>query len=633
MYNIIKAKFIALLLLIVIFTQPVLSQNSMYVPRNILKAYDNRTRSFDGKPGEKYWQNSADYKISVSVVPSSKTVVGTETIKYFNNSPDTLNDVVIRLYQNIFKYGSDRDFPTKKEALTDGVKITEMIIGNQLFDIDSSKDLRFAGTNLFVKLKTPIVPDSSVEMSFQWNFQLSSVPLRMGVYDSTSFFIAYWYPQIAVYDDIDGWDRISYSGQTEFYNDFNNYDVRISVPNNFAVWSTGVLQNPSEVLTDKILGRYNSAHSSDTVVHIVTKDDLLQGGVFKSSSAENVWHYKADHITDFAFAISDHYLWDAVGLTVDSSTNRRVYIAAVYKEESKDFFSVAEIARKSIDYLSKQLPGVPFPFPSLTVFNGSGGMEFPMMVNDGSSRNLAGTVGVTSHEITHEYFPFYMGINERKYAWMDEGMATFLPFNLQARLAPDNNPRSRNVRFLNFFAGNEAHLPLMTPSYLLKGISYSVASYSHPGMAYDYLRDALGEKLFDTTLREYMNRWNGKHPIPFDFFNTFNSVTGQDLSWFFIPWFFEKGYPDLAIKNASVENGELKITIRKKGSYPVPVDLKIIYSDSSSSQIYESAAIWSSGKNELNINQSIAKEVIEIELGNENIVDVNTEDNKFVFKK
>ncbi|MCX8010318.1 MAG: M1 family metallopeptidase, partial [Ignavibacteria bacterium] len=497
-------------ILIYLYSLNLFAQEKLFIPRNFLDAYKNKTRSLDGKPGEKYWQNHSDYKIKVSVNPKTRDLNGDETITYFNNSPDTLKQIVIRLYHDIYRKGVQRNFDMSESNLTDGVKILSLDIDGLSCHLSNQRKYFRNGTNLFLNLDTNqfVLPKSKVKFRIQWNLILPSGPsIRMGTYDSTSFFIAYWYPQIAVYDDIDGWDKFSYLGDQEFYNDFNNYEVEISVPKDFCVWATGVLQNPNEVLSEKHFSRYEQALNSNEIVKIIAKADLVLGGVTRQNSNGNIWKYKADYVPDFAFGMSDHYLWDASSLEVEPG--RSILISAVYKESSKDFYDVASAARKIINSLSNDFPGVPFPYPRMTVFNGAGGMEFPMMVNDASTQSYAAMFGLTSHEITHTYFPFYMGINERKYAWMDEGWAVMLPYDIQTEIDSANDPRSKNAQSYARFAGLENDMPMMIPATLLRGDSYRMASYSRPACAYDLLRDILGKDIFDNALREYMRRWNG----------------------------------------------------------------------------------------------------------------------------
>jgi len=633
----------SLFILILLFTNLIYGQDKFYIPLNIKKAYEQGTRSYDGKPGTNYWQNSSNYKIKVKVEPSSKLVSGSEEIEYFNNSPDTLKELVIHLYQNIYKRGAERDFNIPSEGLTDGMVIKKFVYNNVEINMDTNKKVQIDATNLIYKLENPITPGSKSNIKLDWSFNLSTYQLRMGIYDSTSFFIAYWYPQISVYDDIDGWDKFVYSGAQEFYNDFSNYDVEITVPNTFAVWATGVLQNPEDVMNNKYLERYKKAHQSDKVVNIIAFEDLQKGGKFKDDNEFNSWKYKAENVTDFSFGMSDHYLWDAASVEVNKNSNERVYIAAVYKKESLNFYHVAEIGKRSIQYFSSVLPGVPYPYPSMTVFNGWGGMEFPMMINEGSFPTMAGTVGTTSHEIAHQYFPFYMGTNEKKYAWMDEGLAVMMPFDFQEQQVEANFPRERNAKQYKNLAGKELDMPSMIPSVLLKGTSYRMASYNKPGLGFDFLRDAIGKDLFDKAFREFINRWNGKHPTPFDFFFTFNEITGNDLNWFWLPWFFEKGYPDLAIKDVKMEDNKIRIVIEKVGNIPIPIKITLVHEDNSEVSIYKTAAVWengepaspltSQGRKEIVIEQEINSKVKLVKLGAGNIPDAVEDNNEFVFGK
>ncbi len=626
-------KLLSLITLFVISTN-VFSQNSLYIPRNINSAYENKTRTLTGHPGANYWQNKSDYEMKVQIHPPTRKLSGEGNIVYYNQSPDTLYRIVFRLYQNFFKKGAARNFQVNPDDIHDGVKIEKLIINEKEFDIEDRKSIQNQNTNLIVNLDSSnyVLPGESIRIQTKWNFTISRKSnIRMGTYDSTTFFIAYWYPQVAVYDDIDGWDVLPFNGEQEFYNDFNNYDVEITMPQNFLVWATGILQNPSKVLSKEIYKRFNQALLSDSVVRIVTQDDIESRNQLTSDENFVTWKFKAEYVPDFAFGTSDHYLWDASSLIVDKLTKRKSLIAAAYRIESKDFFDVADISRKIIDYFSNELPGVPYPYPAMTIFNGQGGMEFPMMCNNSSSSSYAGTVGLSAHEIAHTYFPFYMGINEKKYAWMDEGFAVMLPFDLQEKMVENNDPRKRNILGYKSFAGKEMEMPLMVPSNLLTASSYRVAAYARPAIAYDILRETLGKEKFDSALREYMKRWNGKHPIPFDFFFTFNDFLKEDLSWFWKPWFFESGFPDLGIKSIKVEKGKIKVTVEKVGLLPIPISLRLIFDDESDVVIYKTAEIWKNGSTEITLDADILKKVKSIELGNSRIPDVNEKNDFYNF--
>ena len=316
-------------------------------------------------------------------------------------------------------------------------------------------------------------------------------------------------------------------------------------------------------------------------------------------------------------------------MVVDEDSERRVIVDAAYRKNSEDFYEVAEIGRESIKFLSSDLPGYPFPYPKMTVYNGSGGMEYPMMINDGTTTNRARTIGLTSHEIAHTYFPFYMGTNEKKYAWMDEGWAVMLNFDFQNQMTDGINQVSRELKTYALVAGREIDLPMMIPSIYLHGRSYRNAAYSRPAIAYHILRDLMGDELFKKALHLYIERWNGKHPLPYDFFYTFDQVHGESLSWFWLPWFFDRGHADLAISEIIQNEEQSEIIVKKIGLLPVPITIKIVYADESEETISHSTSVWKSGKSEYRITIENEKEIIRIELGNNFTPDINKDNNVF----
>lgn len=610
----------------------------MFIPLDIKKAYDNGTRSLDGKPGPNYWQNSSDYKMNVELDPQKLIVSGSEVITYKNNSPKKLNMLVIRLYPDILRKDAPRDNQVNPEDLTDGgVTISKLLVNGEAVEMDQKKPfaVRRNGTNLIVSLKNPIQAKTESKIEVEWSFPIpKKTQIRMGMYSPTTFFMAYFYPQIAVFDDTDGWDRHSYKGSVEFYNDFNNYDVNISVPEKYAVWATGVLQNGKDNYTKEIWNKVEEAKASEKIVNIINKEDAEKNNVVKNN-AKTTWHYLAENVTDFAFATGSEMMWDAS--MVKLPDGRETFVSSIYQKDTKYCEEVAGYARKAIEHFSTKMPGVPYPYPSMTVFNhaGSGGMEFPMMVNDGISNNVVYNVGVTVHEISHTYMPFYMGINESKYAWMDEGWAVMFTYDGQESQLPDTKPRNGDGMQLSYILGQEEELPPAIPSDILAGgagMTYNVASYPKPGMAYDFLRNVLGEDLFKKALHEYMDRWHGKHPIPFDFFYTFNQVAGEDLEWYWVPWFYERGYADLAIKDVTINEGTYKTTIERDGILPVPVVVKYVYDDNTSDEITRPVTTWRGGIKECIIEYKPTKKVVRVELGAPYIPDVNKKNNKYEFQ-
>lgn len=253
-----------------------------------------------------------------------------------------------------------------------------------------------------------------------------------------------------------------------------------------------------------------------------------------------------------------------------------------------------------------------------------------MIVNNGSASTKAGTVHLTSHELTHQYLPFYMGTNEKKYPFMDEGWAVMLPFDFQERMAEGYKPRVNTTNNFESFAGNEFDLPLMIPSPTINYQSYRTSAYNRPAMAYEFLRKTLGDDLFLKALHTYMERWNSKHPIPTDFFFTFNEVVGKDLGWYWKPWFYDFAYPDQEIVNVKQRKNSIVVTIINKGKLPVPVKLQVMANGVVVKEIEETPEIWSSGKNKIEIKIKGVKKFDALILGGETIPDVNKVDNVYI---
>ncbi len=613
--------------LVTLFIGNINAQTNLYLPKNFLKAYDKGTRSYDGKPGANYFQNKSDYKIYVEVEPKTRNVKGKENISYQNNSQDTLKKIYFRMYQDLYKPTTSRDRAITANELTDGVQLHSIKINGKTI---GETNISRIETIMIVSLDHPILPSSSADVNIEWSFTIpNGTSIRMGAKDSTTFVVGYWYPQIAVYDDISGWDELYYNGLTEFYNDFNTYDVEIKMPYDFNVWATGELQNPSEVLSTKILDKLNQAKNSDVVVNILDSSSIKEKNYYNKQTGFNTWKFKADNVTDFVFGTSNHNLWDASSAEVEPS--RRVLISSSYNQVSKDFYSVDKVALDAVIYYSTEFPGVPFPYPSLTVFNGQarGGMEFPMFVNDRSARNSNDMVDVTTHEIAHQYFPFYMGINEKKYTWMEEGMAQMIPEELQDRLSENTNKRKSNTRRYESYAGSELEAPMMTTAYLLKGESFSNNGYFKSSVIYNLLRDYFGKEKYKEIKKEYINRWHGKHPTPYDFFFTINEASSENMEWFWQPWFFEKGFPDLKIKEVRKDSRKNTILIENKGTLPLPIELLIKYFDGSSDKISKKMDIWKDGKREVEIIDDSGKDIKSIILGSDYSPDINPLDNSY----
>ncbi|MEO6949263.1 MAG: M1 family metallopeptidase [Ginsengibacter sp.] len=601
---------------------------SLFTNKNIQRAQNNNTRAITGKPGTKYWQNRANYDIKVKFDPSTQLLEGSEIISYFNNSPDTLKQLIIRLYPDLYKKGVDRLSRIAEDDLNDGVKISAFKIGDETIDSFNNRRKAFhQNTNLIVKPAKPVLPHSTIKMEIGWHYKVNTgSPVRTGMVDSNSYFIAYFFPRIAVYDDVDGWDTWSYNGAQEFYNDFGDFKVEIQVPKKYVIWATGVRMNSEDNFSKNVLNKIDNASKSDKIMHVIDSTDYLKNEVLKNG-ASGIWKFEAYNVTDFVFALSSHYLWDVSSVIVDSASGRRTTAEAAYNRIHLDYYDVADQAQKSVYYMSHFYPKYPFPFPHITVFDGTDQMEYPMMVNDNPTESRKDAVQLTTHEIMHSYFPFFMGTNETQYAWMDEGWATIGESVISPLMGePEDEGIFSKSRYENV-SGTDIYVPLITNTKLYQGAAYLANSYGKGGLCYYVLQDMLGDALYFKSLHQYMNDWNGKHPTPYDFFYSFNNASGEILNWFWQKWFFDWVYPDLAItKVESTKNGT-KITIVNKGGLPVPIALNVYLKNNKRVLIKYTAATWQK-KNELAIIIKNPLQTIEsIVLGNEFIPESNRKDN------
>lgn len=601
-----------------------------YLPVNFKKSYQNQSRSFDGKPGKNYWQNRADYKIEVKLEPEIRKVSGSENITYQNNSPDDLDYLIIHLFPNLYKKGAARDFDIHPEDASDGVFIEAITFnGKTIGKNNRSKYTEDLDNNLILYLPETLHSGETAEIGFRWHYTLNQYShYREGVVDNSTFFVAYFFPRIAVYDDIDGWDDWIYRGTAEFYNDFGDFDVRITVPESYMVWATGRWQNPEELLQDAYFEKYQQARNSDEIVNIIKTRDLKKGKILKQTG-ETRWEYKAENVTDFAFGTSDHYCWDGSSLVVDSTNNRRVFIDAAYHPQSKDFYRVASIGRDAVSQMSYIFPAIPFPYPKITVFNGLSEMEYPMMVNDISLENPSETIKLTTHEIFHTYFPFYTGLNETKYAWMDEGITSYGESIIAQNL---DSVEYEGFYFLDDYAdciGFDFDVPLFTNSEYLKTPVYSFNSYPKGAVFFKLLHEYLGNEKFLKALHIFTERWKSRHPTPYDFIYTFENVLNEDLTWFFKPWLFEYGYVDFKVDGVSGRS----ITIEKAGHYPAPIALLITYADGTDESVEHNAGIWKNGNKTYEVLGSTGKKIKSVELMNASGLDADLSNNSFLVQE
>jgi hypothetical protein len=498
-----------------------------------------------------------------------------------------------------------------------------MIISKLTVDgtaIDMEEGTRRSGSNMYVQMPESVKSKGSEKIEVDWTMVIPETTRRMGAYDSTSYFVSYWFPQVAVYDDIFGWDALAYDFSTEFYNNIGNFNVSITAPTNFTVVATGVLQNAKDVFQKKHYKLYQEAYESTETVSIITAEDIQEGVEHKSGT----WNYKADNVTDFSFCMSDHFAYDAAIQEVDGRNvlNATYYNINMDPRNIPAAKNLTAVQQKAMDKMSTEMPGVPYPYPEFTTCVmgiGGGGMETPMMANNGQP----GT-GVTIHEMFHTYFPMYVRINEKRFAWMDEGWASFNDEYIERRyFDEDTSLFITNYANLTSTLGSLSDLPLITSTQFMDDSNYGYASYPLPAFIYNMLHHHLGEELFRNCYRTYIERWAEKSPTPYDFFYTFEDVSGQDLSWLWKPWFFSYGNVDVMIED--FENG--KLTIVNGGNRPVPVVVSVGYEDGSSYMDDMPASVWK-GQSSISIDIPNSDAVSELSV-NESMPDASIMDNYF----
>ncbi len=604
-----------------------LFSQSLPVAKNYQKTYDKKTRSTDGKPGSNYWQNTAAYTINISFSPDKRIVAGSEEIVYENNSPDTLHQIWFKLYPNFYQRGVQRDQNINAADESDGVRIEKLIINDEQ---QSTDKFHINGTNAQVKIAS-VLPGKQIKFNLNFSYVLNKTShVRTGMIDDSSAFVAYFFPRIAVYDDVDGWNKIPYTGTPEMYNDFCSFNVNITVPKNYIVCATGNLLNANEVYAPQIAQRITDAEKNDGITKVIDTTDLKNGNI-TAQNTTNTWKFKADSVTDFVFGTSNHYVWYASSLVVDASTQRRTRVDAVFNPQHKDYFRVIGFARKTVELMSYTFPAWPYPYPHETVFDGLDQMEYPMMVNDNPLNDEAGEIELTDHEIFHTMFPFYMGVNETKYAWMDEGWATIGEWQLSPMIDSTIEPDDYGMQPYNLNANYDFDIPITALSTQQNGESYYLNSYPKPAMGYLYVKDLLGDELFTKALHYYIQQWHGKHPMPLDFFNCMNTGSGKNLNWFWKKWFYENGAPDLAITNVKQSGKNVTVTVVMKGSKPVPIHLMVFYKDGTSQLLHQSIAVWQSS-NTTTINFAAQSSIQKIVLGETHDADSDKSNNVWEMK-
>jgi len=544
----------------------------------------NTYRTASGAPGESYWQQRADYDIKVEVDDNTQRLIGKETITYTNNSPHVLTYVWVQLDQNIVDPESDT-YKTKTNTMSEQTTMTQLnaMIDNSFdggFKLEyvrdiMGKDLKFTvnKTMMRVDLPTPLAAKGGkVVLNISWAYNINDRqnPALSG--DSRGgyeFFpedgnylytLAQWYPRMAVYDDYNGWQHKQFLGQGEFTLPFGNFTVAITVPADHIVASTGVLQNGKEVLSADQLKRFEMSKTSDKPVVIVTQNEATEKEKTKATT-KKTWIYKAENVRDFAFGTSRKYIWDALGVKVEGSTQPVIMAMSYYPKEANPLYGQysTEAVAHTLRVYSKHT--IPYPYPVAISVEASNGMEYPMICfnygrpeKDGtySDRIKYGMLSVIFHEVGHNFFPMIVNSDERQWTWMDEGLNSFCQYLAEQEWQRDypsgSGPAKSIVDYMKM--DKAVQNPIMTNSESI--IRFGDNAYGKPATALNILRETvMGRELFDFSFREYARRWAFKHPTPSDLFRTMEDASGVDLDWFWRGWFFTTDHVDISLENVT----------------------------------------------------------------------------------
>jgi hypothetical protein len=566
-------------------------------------------RSASGAPGPDYWQQRVDYVIRATLDTVGRSVRGEERITYTNNSPDTLRYLWLQLDQNAFNSQSRgaRLFEKRSRFGTGGaeggvrlLKVVEpAVAATRGRAAGRATPLAYLvnGTVMKVDLARPLPPKGKQVLEIGWSFPFGPNRNRMGIEEidgGVTYEVAQWYPRLAVYDDIRGWNTEQYYGQGEFYLEYGSFDVSLTVPADMIVAATGVLRNAEEVLTASQRSRLAQARGSASTVVIRGADEVGRPASRPDSPYGTfTWRFTADSVRDFAWAASRTFVWDAVGVNGGKTLAMSFYppsTAPLWK-------GATEYAKFALESYSSQW--APYPYPTASNVRGiEGGMEYPMIVfcNRPTPETL---YSVTSHEFGHTWFPMVVGSNERRFAWMDEGFNEFMNYYDWVKrfgLPPEHRGSSRDYLAM---AASGQERPIMSFPDQLPSMFVGPAAYDKPAIALRLLREVVvGPERFDAGFKEYFRRWAYKHPTPADFFRTMEDATGEDLSWFWRGWLFTTAQLDQAVDSVVLADSagvESRIHLRNAGGIPMPVELALSMDDGSTQKLTLPVEIWFGG--------------------------------------
>ena len=569
-------------------------------------------RSASGAPGEQYWQNKADYEIKVALNEADNEITGNVKITYTNNSPETLDFVWLQLDQNKFTNHSRGTMTMPVDGgrwigdTEGGYEIENLMVSiNGGEKVAASKVI--TDTRMQIRFDEAIESKGGkaiIELDYKCNIPQYGAD-RMGRLESKAGWIyemAQWYPRMAVYDDIKGWNIEPYMGAGEFYLEYGDFNYYITVPFDHIVVGSGELVNKEEVLTAQQIESFNKAAESDETVYIISPNEV--GKVNKTRPKQEgtlTWHYKIENSRDVAWASSRSFIWDAARINLPSG--KACMAMSVYPPESdgKDAWGRStEYTKGSIENNSKMWYEFPYP-TAVNVAGIVGGMEYPGLSFCSSRSKNSGLWGVTDHEFGHNWFPMIVGSNERLYPWMDEGFNTFINhYSTEKFNGGEYNSRLSNIRSYIAYMMNPNRESINTYPDVAQLYNLGFVAYRKPAIGLWMLREViLGEERFDYAFKTYIKRWAYKHPTPIDFFHTMENVAGEELNWFWRGWFYSNWNLDQAIEKVEYiddepANGSI-ITISNQEKLMMPVEVEIKEANGKSGRVKLPVEIWQRG--------------------------------------
>ena len=570
----------------------------------------NTYRTASGAPGREYWQQEADYEIEATLDEVNKRIIGSERITYTNNSPDTLRYLWIQLDQNRFRTDSiGRMTETSGEdrvsfaAMRREQELETFEGGFQISRVESRGNALPVTTNdtmMRIDLDRPLGNGDSVTIEIDWEHNIinSDVLGGRGGYehfpetDTYQFALSQWYPRVAAYTDYAGWQNKQFMGRGEFTLEFGDFEVSLTVPADHVVASTGVLQNPNQVLTAQQRERLAQAETATSPVFIVTPEEAMANQEAGTNDMVT-WRFEAENVRDFAWASSRKYIWDAMAHQQDDAENPLVMAMSFYPPEAEPLwsqFSTHAVAH-TMDVYSKYSFAYPYPIAISVNAWEAGGMEYPMITFNGYrpakdeetgditySRNTKyGLISVIIHEIGHIYFPMTVNSDERQWTWMDEGLNTFLQFLAEREWEDDYPSRRGDPDNMVPYMISQNQVPIMTNSESI--LQFGNNAYGKPATALVVLRETvMGRQLFDFAFREYAQRWMFKRPTPSDLFRTLEDASGVDLDWFFRGWFYSTDHVDIALNDVreytvSTKDPEVEFPMDEEEDEREPISL------------------------------------------------------------